>query len=82
MGDAADETLSAFDEFFERALSLDVLTEAEVDALTDAVASGALSEEGVSSGTARRWKMRCTRERSASSSTSTTSRLRRAPSAS
>ena len=41
-----DATLSAFDEFFERALSLDVLTEAEVDALTDAVASGAISEEG------------------------------------
>ena len=36
----------SFDEFFERALSLDVLTEAEVDALTDAVASGALSEVG------------------------------------
>ena len=41
-----DATLSAFDEFFERALVLDVLTEAEIDALTDAVASGALSEEG------------------------------------
>ena len=46
MSAADDATLSAFDEFFERALSLDVLTEAEVDALTDAVASGALSEEG------------------------------------
>ena len=48
MADAADDAaaLTSFDEFFERALSLDVLTEAEVDALTDAVASGALSEEG------------------------------------
>ena len=48
MADAADDAAAhtSFDEFFERALMLDVLTEAEVDALTDAVASGTLSEEG------------------------------------